>query len=229
MTYKAIIFDFDGTLANTYPVLVEITNQLAPDFGYEPVTPARLAEYAQLSSQDIIRTSGVSPLQIPFLLRRVQQALSFRMTDIQPFPGILDMLLQLRQQGYHLAILTSNSRENVNQFLDQNDFDLLFDRTYSGISLLGKHRTLRRLMRRTKLDPREILYVGDETRDIQAAHQVGVAAIAVGWGFNAQEILLAQNPDGFAVTPPVLPSVIAGLPRPAAKYTPTSSPRLAGS
>jgi phosphoglycolate phosphatase-like HAD superfamily hydrolase len=63
-------------------------------------------------------------------------------------------------------------------------------------------------MKQNRLNPDEIVYVGDETRDINSAKKSGVKAIAVGWGFNSPEILSKHNPDYLAVQPQELTTAI---------------------
>ena len=68
-------------------------------------------------------------------------------------------------------------------------------------SLFGKHRTLKRFMKTCNLSTNDVVYIGDEARDIEAAHRVGMRIIAVGWGFNSEQRLRAQNPDVFIAKP----------------------------
>ena len=102
---KIILFDFDGTLADTFETLVNITNRLAEEYGYPPANPSEINQLKNLSSWQIIKESGLSIVQLPFLLRRIRAELHNQLEYIEIFPGIKDALCQLKSQGYSLYVL----------------------------------------------------------------------------------------------------------------------------
>lgn len=111
-------------------------------------------------------------------------------------------MLELKKRGYHLGILTSNDRKNVQLFTKNHNWEHLFDFIHSEMNLFGKGRAnaARKIehllsqsrfdfLRRTRSPVRqEVIYVGDETRDIEAAKRTKIRAIAVSWGFNSSEV-----------------------------------------
>jgi phosphoglycolate phosphatase len=195
MTIKVIIFDFDGTIADTHDALVRITNRLSTEFGFKPLEPEELTFLKNLSSREIIKKSQISPLKIFFLLRRVRTELGKEIRTLQPVTGIENSLKELKKQGYQLGIVTSNCKENVIAFLENNNLDSIFSFIYTDISLFGKHKVLNQIIRQYNFRSDEIAYVGDETRDIHCARKSGTVAIAVGWGFNSPLVLAAHQPD----------------------------------
>ncbi|MBD2676279.1 tRNA epoxyqueuosine(34) reductase QueG [Nostoc paludosum FACHB-159] len=195
MTQKVIIFDFDGTIADTVDALVSIANRLAVDFGYIQITPDQLALLKNLTSREIIKYSGVSLFKIPFLVKKVKGELKNKIPELKPIPGIKEALIQLQAQGYKLGIITSNSKENVTEFLKINDLNYLFDFIYSGITIFGKTTIINNVLKQKQLKPQDVIYVGDETRDIEASKKANIQVIAVTWGFNSPEVLAKQNPD----------------------------------
>ncbi len=195
MTQKVIIFDFDGTIADTVDALVSIANRLAIDFGYKQISPEQLAFLKNLTSREIIKYSGVSLFKIPFLVKQVKGELKNKIPELKPIPGIKEALTELQNQGYKLGIITSNSKENVTRFLTINDLNHLFDFIYSGITIFGKTTIINNVLRQKQLKPQEVIYVGDETRDIEASKKANIQVIAVTWGFNSPEVLAKQNPD----------------------------------
>ena len=78
--------------------------------------------------------------------------------------------------------------------LTKNGLPDTFTFIYSG-STFGKHKVINKWLRIENINPEKVVYVGDEVRDIDAAKKTGIKVIAVGWGFNSQEALAAQNPD----------------------------------
>jgi HAD superfamily hydrolase (TIGR01549 family) len=195
MTQKVIIFDFDGTIADTVDALVSIANRLAVEFSYAEISPEQLTLLRNFSSREIIKYTGVSLLKIPFLVKKVKAELKNKIQELQPIPGIKEALLELQQNGYKLVIITSNSRDNVTEFLKINKLDYVFEFIYSGVTIFGKTTIINNVMKQKRFSPQEVMYVGDETRDIEAAKKSHIKVIAVTWGFNSPEVLAKQNPD----------------------------------
>ncbi|MDY6806536.1 MAG: HAD-IA family hydrolase [Cyanobacteriota bacterium] len=198
---KTIIFDFDGTLADTFETIVSITNRLSVKFGYEPVSKEEIPKLKNLSSREIVQKSGISFFKIPFLIRMLKKELKNRMIEVSLFPGIKELILDLKAEGYSVGILTSNSRENVKALMAANGLENSFDFIDPSAKLFGKHKSIAKLLKREKLKREDVVYVGDETRDLDGAKKAGVRAIAVSWGFNSPEALTRHNPDFLASNP----------------------------
>ena len=191
---KVIIFDFDGTLADTIDILLSITNRLSAEFGFKSATKEQLAQLSNLNSWQILQYSGISIFKFPLLIRRLKAELHREVPHIQLFPGIKEVLLDLKQRGFQLGIITSNSRENVLGALEKNGLQDTFTFIYSG-STFGKHKVINKWLRIENIHTEKVVYVGDEIRDIDAAKKTGIKVIAVGWGFNSPQALAAQNPN----------------------------------
>jgi len=206
-----IIFDFDGTIADSFETVLNISNRLAHEYGYPPTLQKDIKRLKNLSSREILNQSKVPIWRLPFLLRRLRVELNREIQYLKPIPGIQEALYCLNQHGHRLGIVTSNSKENVIAFLKAHDLEDLFDFVDSGLTLFGKGRVIRRLIRRKHLDPSIVVYVGDETRDIEAAKKINIKGIAVGWGFNSSEALAQTQPDALIFQPGELAAVIEGL------------------
>ncbi|MGI0489589.1 HAD-IA family hydrolase [Pantanalinema rosaneae CENA516] len=192
---KVLIFDFDGTIADSFDTVLTIANRLAHEFGY-PFTPPETAKHLKhLSSREIVRQSQVAFWQIPFLLKRLRSELHHEIQYLHPIPGMAAALQEIHQQGHHLGIVTSNSQENVAAFLDTHGLSELFDFIGSGLTVFGKGRVIQAALRQYQLDPATVIYVGDETRDIEAAKKIGIPVIAVSWGFNSAQALAKHYPN----------------------------------
>jgi phosphoglycolate phosphatase len=191
---KLIIFDFDGTLADSLDIFIEATNHLAQRYGYSPIDNSQIPQIRSLSSRELIQQIPVARWQLPFFLHKLRQEVRQLSPKLQLFDGISEALTQLDQE-YSLGIVTSNTKATVETVLTEQGLDPLFQFIHAGHGLLGKARILRRLLRQYHLQPTEVVYVGDETRDIEAAQQAQVAAIAVSWGFNSRAVLEQQQPN----------------------------------
>jgi phosphoglycolate phosphatase len=204
---KVIIFDFDGTLADTIDILLSITNRLSAEFGFKSATKEELAQLSNLNSWQILQYSGISIFKFPLLIRRLKAELHSEVPHIQLFPGIKEVLLELKKRGFQLGIITSNSRENVLGALERNGLQDTFTFIYSG-STFGKHKVINKWLRIENINPEKVVYVGDEIRDIDAAKKTGIKVIAVGWGFNSPQALAAQNPNFLIERPQELIEII---------------------
>lgn len=211
MTRKTIIFDFDGTVADTLDAIVRITNRLAIEYGYKPATPDELNRLRNMSSREVVQRSGVSVFKLPLLLRKIRADLQSEIQDISPIPGIKEVLVALTKDGNKLGILTSNSEENARIFLTSHGMQELFSFIYSETNLFGKQTSLRKILRTNKLYPQDVIYVGDETRDIEAAKKIPLKVIAVSWGYNSKEVLAQHNPDFLIDQPSQLLEVLGSL------------------
>jgi phosphoglycolate phosphatase-like HAD superfamily hydrolase len=195
MNPKVIIFDFDGTIADSLEVLVNISNRLAVQFGYKQTSIDELAQIQNLTSREIIKQSGISIFRVPFLVKKVKAELSSEIKTLSLFPGMKEALIELHQLGNKLVIISSNSKSNIVAFLEHNDLADKFYYVYSGSTIFGKDKVINKFIKQENIDVRDVIYVGDETRDIESAKKSKVMAIAVSWGFNTKEVLAKQHPD----------------------------------
>ena len=141
-------------------------------------------------------------------MRRVRRELQRDIDSIQTFKRLGDVLQALAADGHGIMIASSNAPSTISPFLERHGLSQIFSQVYGNIGLLGKARSLRRIMRRHRLLPEEILYVGDETRDVEAAHSQGLAVAAVSWGFSDRTALEAQGPTFLVDTPEELYRIV---------------------
>ena len=209
MTARVILFDFDGTIADTYQAIANITNQLSTEFGYKALDEEELLLIKNLSSREVVKRSEISIFKLPFLVRRIRTELKKEIAELNAISDMVRVLLRLKSTGYILGIVTSNTRENVDIFLSKHGLDSVFSFIYSGTAIFGKHRVLKQVVREHRLKKSEVIYVGDETRDVRSARKSGIAIIAVSWGFNSAEILQEHRPDYLVDRPQELLEAIA--------------------
>ena len=208
---KNIIFDFDGTLANTFDTIVDIANQFSREFGYDEITNESLQEIQNLNSREIVKLSKISVLKIPALLYVVKNELNKHIQTIQPIDGIDSVLRTLGSMGHQLGIVSSNSQENIYQFIDLHQWNDIFNVICCGTTIFGKAQVLSKLLKTQNLSADEVIYLGDETRDIDAAKKVNIKVIGVTWGFNSRSVLAAHDPDFLIDRPEEILDVIAQL------------------
>jgi phosphoglycolate phosphatase len=194
MKFRCIVFDFDGTLADTLEATMLVLNELALEYGFRQMERHEVHGVKHMTVAQFVRFLGIPAWRLPRLLTKGKRRLTQRLPGIRPFPGIPETIRTLRQRTEVLGILTSNSVANVESFLGAQGIGP-FDFISSAPKLMGKARYLRAIVRQHGLSPEEILYVGDEIRDIEAAHEAEIPVAAATWGFNSEEALLEGVPD----------------------------------
>ena len=211
MTQKVIIFDFDGTIADTVDALVNIANGLALEFGYAQITPEEFLILRNLTSREIFKYSGIPLFKIPFLLKKVKGELKNKIPELKPIPGITETLLELKDNDSRLGIITSNSKGNVKEFLKINNLDSLFEFVHTGVTIFGKATIINNVLRQKQIKTEEVIYVGDETRDVEASYKARGKVVGVTWGFNSEEALNKHNPDYLIHHPQELVEIVQNI------------------
>jgi len=206
MSYRVFLFDFDGTIANTMGPAYEILNDLADQYGFRRLEPSEVEIARDMTTRELMRHLEVPMRRLPSLARRGSQALRSRIAEVEPIEGVPDAIRQLKAMGAILAIVTSNSAENVNAFLDRHDLNL-FDHIRTSSRLFGKARDIRSIRKLGKFEKSEMLFVGDETRDIEASRKAGIHSAAVLWGYNSRKALCSCDPEHVLEKPEDLPKM----------------------
>jgi phosphoglycolate phosphatase len=190
---SVMIFDFDGTIGDTFRQGLEILNKMAPEFGYRPLVGEDVEKARGMTTRQLMKYLGISSRKLPMIASRGVRELRAQIGEVQPIPGVPEALRGLHAQGRRLGIVTSNSEENVGIFLKNHGLEI-FDFVKSSSRLLGKGREIRAAMKAQKFGPAEVMFVGDETRDIEACKRAGIRCAAVTWGYNSRASLEAQHP-----------------------------------
>ena len=203
---KTIIFDFDGTLANTLDAIVKIVNQHTEEFGYRKITKKDIPYLQGKKPKEILSHMGISIIKLPFWIKKIHSEMNNEISNISPTVKILPVLLKLKKK-YQLGILTSNTQENVKLFLEKNNMNF-FDFIYTGKSVFGKKNIIKKAMKQQKINRNKIIYVCDEIRDIEAAKKLEIKIIAVTWGYNNKNALEKENPDFIIDVPEDLENIV---------------------
>jgi phosphoglycolate phosphatase len=196
---KTIIFDFDGTIADTLAPAAEIFQDLT--HRPEPFQPQELQRLRAMKLAAVARELNVALWRVPFLLSAGRKRMRARIRGVALFGGMGKAIASLHASGYQLLIVSSNSPENIQAFLRQHHLESYFTNVYGGASLLGKARIIKRLLRRGKLAASDTAYVGDEVRDALAARLLGIDFVAVAWGYNDASVLASEKPAALVKTP----------------------------
>lgn len=192
MKYKLVIFDFDGTLADSFPYFLRTINILAVRYNFKQVDPSHVDQLRALDARQMMKLAKLPAWKIPFIARSFIQLMARDIDQIQLFEGISGLLEQLTRQGVQLAIVSSNSEGNIRRVLGPDNAALI--RHYAcGAGLFGKERKFRKVMARHGVKPSETICIGDEIRDIDAARKVNTVIGAVTWGYTHADALNAYS------------------------------------
>lgn len=210
MQEPVVIFDFDGTVANTLESIINIMNDLADEFGFQKIKEDDVEYLRGKRPREILKYLGISLFKLPFVVRKVRKKINSHIATLYPSVDWLPILKVLKENDCQLGILTTNTQDNVKAFLCANNLNDQFDFIYTARKVFGKHRTLSKITKDRKLEKSTIYFVGDEVRDIQAGKKVKVKTIAVSWGYNTKDALLKENPDHIIYSPLELEKIILG-------------------
>jgi phosphoglycolate phosphatase len=209
---KYVIFDFDGTIADTLPFSFQKFLEMARLLNIEDLTDKEIIkEIRSKSYQELLKDNFKrSWLKIPFIInviKNMQVELEKEMHNIKFFSGMKKFLFNLKKEGYKLAIISSNRVENINKFIKHNDLDI-FDFVHGKTDLFGKSGYLGKFLTDFKLDKSEVVYVGDEIRDVEACKKTGIKIIGVSWGLHTVEALNKAGVDYIVEKPSEILGII---------------------
>jgi phosphoglycolate phosphatase-like HAD superfamily hydrolase len=203
---KVVIFDFDGTIADSFVLAVDIFYRLRPRW---PILPKGEVERLRgMALLEVVRELHIPFWQLPFLLFRGRRMMAKRLGEVLLIPEMDETIRTLHQKGYKLYVISSNSRTNVTAFLERYDLCEYFSDVKGSAALFGKTPLIKKLASQSRAEKQAVFYVGDEARDIHAAQRAHVHSIAVSWGYNNIHVLNAAKPDSLVFDPADIVKVV---------------------
>lgn len=189
-----ILFDFDGTIADTISAGLEIINSHAEKYGYKKLDGDINTHFSALQ---LVKMAEVKLWKLPYLIYQLKKKLSERSDELKVLPEAPELIKKLNDAGYELGILTSNSLKTVKSFLKKYELNSFFSFLRTDVSLFGKKKALAKAK---KVINKKIVYIGDELRDIEACRKNDIPIVSVPWGLNSYESLEEHNPGLVAKT-----------------------------
>lgn len=194
MTYRLAIFDFDGTLADSFPFFVRVYNEVARQHQFREIEPALLPSYKGYTAREMMRHVGMPAWKLPLVAGHFIGLMREHVTEIELFAGMDTLLSGLTTQGMALAVVSSNSLDNVRAVLGPDNTRLI-ERFECGMSIFGKAKRLSAVLKFAGIARHEAIYIGDQITDLEAARKAGIDFGAVTWGYGAIESLRKRSPD----------------------------------
>lgn len=194
MSKTLVVFDFDGTLADTFELFLKTFDAVSKIYGFRAFDRNKMAILKTMEASEVLKYHGVPFWKLPAISRTTRQLMAREIGGVSLIQGMGTTLESLHEAGYTLAILTSNSRPNVESVLGQ-ERSRLFSHFECGVSILTKRQSLRKVMRAFGTSQEHTSFIGDELRDLRAAKALGVRFGAVAWGYNSMDCLIAHGAE----------------------------------
>lgn len=191
-----VLFDLDGTLANTIPMILASYRWTIEHFGLEPADDATIRSWIGRTLIDMF-TELDGPERAPELVAGYRAWQHEHFDELlQPYPGVLEVVRELDEAGVGMAVVTSRYRPSAERALRALGFDEHL-RVQVGMEDTEVHKPrpepLLLAARALSFDPAATAYVGDAMVDLLAAKAAGMSAVGVTWG--------AGLPDGLRALP----------------------------
>jgi phosphoglycolate phosphatase len=191
--YALAIFDFDGTLADSWPLMGDAIAEAADRFGFRRPSAEDVQRLRGQDNRAAMRALGVTTWHVPRLVMHMRRVAAQHADRIELFAGVQAMLWRLQAAGVRVAVVSSNTEATIRQVLGP-DLASVVERYDCGAALFGKASRFRRVVRGAGVPRAQVIAIGDEGRDIEAATTAGIASGAVTWGYATADLLARCGP-----------------------------------
>jgi len=191
---KYIIFDFDGTLADSTAVFASAWNTLAQKYKFKGIEFKEIESLKKLSIAERSKLFDFPMYKLPMILPQFYRLYRQSLNEVHLYEGIKDVLMEIDKRGYKILIISSNSQENILEFLKMNGIQCVSNVLCSN-RIFGKDKVLKKFLKDSNSTASDVLYIGDEQRDIVACKKVGVPIIWVSWGYDSIEVIQQEEPE----------------------------------
>ena len=207
MKYTTYIFDLDGTLLNTLPDLVRLTNMVLEERGWPVRTREEILSFVGNGGRVLLGRAAPSSAEASEIddafIRWKELYPTYGHALTKPYDGIPELLARLRAKGARLGVLSNKFDGATKQVIGEhfpNTFDIV--RGESADTPRKPDPTgLLRMIDELGATIETAVLVGDSTTDIATANAAGVASIGVSWGYQPRESLVAEGAQRIVETP----------------------------
>jgi phosphoglycolate phosphatase len=193
MTIKLAIFDFDGTLADSFAWFTSVVNGVADKYRFRRIEPHEVDTLRGKGAGELVHLLGVPAWKLPLIANHMRKIKARDRALIPLFEGSDALVRRLSRGGVAIAVVCSYAESNVRAALGPALAPLVAHYA-CGASLFGKARKFEAVLRRAGLPPGEAICIGDEIRDLEAARAAGIPFGAVAWGYTRLDALRAHDP-----------------------------------
>jgi len=191
---KYVVFDFDGTLVDSLDIIVTGYNQMAVKYRSKQVQPEDLPKLKGMTIAERCRHLSFKIYMFPLAALDIYKIYRQSLKDLHFYAGMKELLLDLHDRGFKLGVISTNSEHNIREFLGRNGIDFIDDFHCSN-NIFGKDKDIKKFLKANQLKNTDMIYVGDEVRDIVACQKNRVPVIWVSWGYDSIDNVQKVNPD----------------------------------
>jgi phosphoglycolate phosphatase len=202
---KYIIFDFDGTIADTYPIVKHIYETERKK--YKAFREFDFSDIRKIGLKKSLKEIKMFPLRLLFVARKLEKKYEVNLKNLSLIKN-MDIVIRKLSTKYKLGILTSNHYGPVSKILREYNLEKYFEFIETKRNLFGKHKAMHKIMKKNDLISDDIIYVGDEDRDFNSMRKIDIKMICVTWGFNSKKYLESLNADLIANKPSDILSIL---------------------
>jgi len=185
---NVILFNFNGTIVDTKSVAIDAYNEIAEKQGYKQIAKQDISSLRSLSIRERCKILQVPLYKMPLIGIAIKRRYQQYLPSLTPVVGLKECLEDLKECGFQLGFTTSNNRDMTQNFLLNNEMSM-FDYTDYTTTPFSKSKDIRHFIKVNHLQKEDVLYIGDELRDIKAAQKEGIPCIAASWGYDSEELL----------------------------------------
>jgi len=207
--FKDVIFDFDGTLVDSRQVFISWFNEMAEKNDYKKIDKINLDDLRKLSIYERCQTLGVPVYKMPSIVLEFYRRYKTAIQSVKLYEGIPRLLDNLSKSGFRISIISSNSEEIIRKYLVDHKIGCI-DEILCSSFIFSKDKIIKKYIRSKGLSAADVVYVGDEQRDVIACKKARVRIIWVSWGFDSYESVEKEGPDYIAVKPEEIEKIALG-------------------
>ena len=196
--FDLIVFDWDGTLMDSTSTIVKCIQAAARDLGLPIPRDEAASHVIGLGLHEAMQAAmpNIDPIFYPRVVERYRYHYLSKDHELVLFAGVRDMLTELSQSGYFLAVATGKSRVGLNRAMNAVGLLSFFDATRCADETFSKPHPamLQELTRELGQDMKRTVVIGDTTHDLLMANNAGAAAVAVQYGAHPHDQLNSCKP-----------------------------------
>jgi phosphoglycolate phosphatase len=200
MKYKLVIFDFDGTLADSYPWFLTVFEDLAKRYKLPRLEQADLENLRTFDIHQILKEYHIPLWKVVIIGNHLKKLMTSQIGKINLVGGMEPVIERLGEEGVRLAVVTSNAEKNVRHVLGSRNL-AYFDIIESGVSIFGKKSKFQKILKKTGIPASQALSIGDEVRDLKSSRAAKIPFGAVTWGYTNLITLQAHSPEEMFTQP----------------------------
>lgn len=198
---KLLIFDFDGTLYDTFDLIYNNIKKTALKYGIDKIKTKK--DFIAIYNKNFyysMKRLGLRQKDLPVFKKETQRFREETAEKIKLFKGISSVLKQLHKQ-YKLAVISSSFKTAIKKSLVKSKILQLFDLIAGAEKEESKTKKIKSIIKTFKVKPNQTIYIGDTVGDVEEARKAKIKSIAVTWGYQPRKLLKKAKPD-FIISKP---------------------------